>query len=52
MKGLIKAVPAKSRGLVELQVLSQQLHLRSLVAAKAGEAVSSSVRKIQQMGSS
>lgn len=52
MRGLVSGVPAKSRRLVELQLLSQQLHLRSLVAAKAGESVSSSLRRVQQMGSS
>ncbi|MCB0344857.1 MAG: hypothetical protein KDD66_07060 [Bdellovibrionales bacterium] len=52
MHSLVKAVPQGSRRLVQLQLLSQQLHLRSLVAAKAGEAVSGSIRRIQQMGSS
>jgi len=52
MDSLVKKIPSSSRRLVELQLLSQQLHLRSLVAAKAGEALGSSVRRIQQMGGS
>lgn len=49
---ITQSVPEPSRRLVELQLLSQQLHLRSLVAAKAGESLSGFVRRVQQMGNS
>jgi hypothetical protein len=48
----IQALPADSRALVETQQLIHRLHLESELITRAADAASSTVRRLQQIGSS
>ena len=48
---LVQTVPPSVRGVVELQVLVNRLHLQSEILARSADGVASTVKRLQQMGS-
>jgi len=45
-------LPKEAKEMMELQIAVNRLHLRTTLATKAGETFSSTLRRVQQMGSS
>lgn len=48
---LVKTVPSSVRGVVELQVLVNRVHLQSELIARSADGVANSVKRMHQMGS-
>ncbi len=46
----LSSVPAHSRRLIELQLLTNRLHAETEIGSRIGEAVTSTIKRLQQSG--